>query len=778
MVFEKYESKESIIKDDVYISLIKSFLDSSKEIEWFIKSLGVLDKDATVNDIFYSELEETYNIFISVDKIYNKVRNYITKKPYSTSKIKLNFDCSTLLNGWDKNKEKDNLSIILRDDKYYYLGIIDKNNKKIFEKLDNHNDGNCYQKMEYKLLPGPNKMLPKVFFAKSNIVKYDPLGEIQKIYKEGGYKKDDKDALYKIIDFYKKSIDVHPDWNKFGFKFKNTNEYNNINQFYDDIATQGYSINFANVSKKYVDTLVNEGKLFLFKIYNKDFSSYSKGKENLHTTYFKMLFDKENLKNVIYKLNGQGEIFYRPSSIIKKPTHEKNIPIQNKNPNNKNKTSKFEYDLFKDKRYSENQFFLHFPITMNFKQDSKCTDFNTNVNTLIKNSEHNYIIGLDRGERNLIYACVIDEKGNIIEQKSFNVISSNGNIVDYHNLLNNKEKERLDARQNWKTIDNIKEIKEGYISQVVHEICKYVIKYDALISLENLNAGFKNSRSKVEKQVYQKFEKMLIDKLNYLVLKENSKTSLGGALNAYQLTYPNVSDKAIQNGIIFYIPAWCTSKIDPVTGFVDLLKPKYRSVDDTKDFISKLDDVVYNKEKDLFEIKFNYDKFGTCASFKKEWIISSYGNRIRTFRNKDKNSNWDNEEIDLTIEYKKLYNKYKINYELNLKEQILNQEEKDFFETFIYLFKLTLQMRNSITGNGDVDYIISPICDVNGKFYDSRNKEPNLPIDADANGAYNIARKLLMIVDRIKEIKESEDIKEVKMGITNAEWLEYAQKNE
>nr|7CI2_C Chain C, MbCpf1 [Moraxella bovoculi]7CI2_D Chain D, MbCpf1 [Moraxella bovoculi] len=26
-----------------------------------------------------------------------------------------------------------------------------------------------YQKMIYKLLPGPNKMLPKVFFAKSNL---------------------------------------------------------------------------------------------------------------------------------------------------------------------------------------------------------------------------------------------------------------------------------------------------------------------------------------------------------------------------------------------------------------------------------------------------------------------------------------------------------------------------------------------------------------------------------------------------------------------------------
>ena len=38
-------------------------------------------------------------------------------------KIKLNFDCPTLANGWDENKESSNDAIILRKDGKYYLGV-------------------------------------------------------------------------------------------------------------------------------------------------------------------------------------------------------------------------------------------------------------------------------------------------------------------------------------------------------------------------------------------------------------------------------------------------------------------------------------------------------------------------------------------------------------------------------------------------------------------------------------------------------------------------------
>ena len=66
----------------------------------------------------------------------------------------------------------------------------------------------------------------------------------------------------------------------------------------------------------------------------------------------------------------------------------------------------------------------------------------------------------------------------------------------------------------------IEELKEGYLSQVIHKITQLMVKYHAIVVLEDLNMGFMRGRQKVEKQVYQKFEKMLIDKLNYLVDKK------------------------------------------------------------------------------------------------------------------------------------------------------------------------------------------------------------------------------------------------------------------
>ena len=56
------------------------------------------------------------------------------------------------------------------------------------------------------------------------------------------------------------------------------------------------------------------------------------------------------------------------------------------------------------------------------------------------------------------------------------------------------------------------------------------------------------------------------------------------------------------------------------------------------------------------------------------------------------------------------------------------------------------------------------------EFFDSRKGEASLPLDADANGAYNIARKGLMVMDQIKSEKKPE--------ISNEVWLNFAQKND
>lgn len=787
--YEKNYNKR-LYKNEKATELVKNLLDAIKEFQKLIKPLNGTGKEENKDELFYGEFTSHYDSVADIDRLYDKVRNYITQKPYSKDKIKLNFDNPQLLGGWDKNKESDYRTVLLHKDGLYYLAVMDKSHSKAFVDAPEiaSDDEDYYEKMEYKLLPGPNKMLPKVFFASKNIDTFQPSDRILDIRKRESFKKGatfNKSECHEFIDYFKGSIEKHDDWSQFGFKFSPTESYNDISEFYREISDQGYSVSFNKISKSYVDELVDNGYIYLFQIYNKDFSKYSKGTPNLHTLYFKMLFDERNLSNVVYKLNGEAEMFYREASINdeEKITHQANQPIENKNPDNKKKESTFEYDIVKDKRFTKRQFSLHVPITINFKAHGQ-EFLNYDVRKAVKYKDDNYVIGIDRGERNLIYISVINSNGEIVEQMSLNeIISDNGHKVDYQKLLDTKEKERDKARKNWTSVENIKELKEGYISQIVHKICELVVKYDAVIAMEDLNFGFKRGRFPVEKQVYQKFENMLISKLNLLIDKKADPTEDGGLLRAYQLTnkFDGVN-KAKQNGIIFYVPAWDTSKIDPTTGFVNLLKPKCNtSKPEAKKLFETIDDIKYNANTDMFEFYIDYSKFPRCnLDFKKAWTVCTNSSRIWTFPNKEKNNMRDNKQIVLTDEFKSLFNEFGINYKGNLKSSILSISNADFYRRLIKLLSLTLQMRNSITGSTlpEDDYLISPVANENGEFYDSRNyKGTNaaLPSDADANGAYNIARKALWAINVLKDTPD-DMLNKTKLSITNAEWLEYTQK--
>ncbi len=89
----------------------------------------------------------------------------------------------------------------------------------------------------------------------------------------------------------------------------------------------------------------------------------------------------------------------------------------------------------------------------------------------------------------------------------------------------------------------------------------------------------------------------------------------------------------------------------------------------------------------------------------------------------------------------------------------------------MYLMSLTLQMRNSVSGTNE-DYLISPVADENGRFFDSRTCGKTLPENADANGAYNIARKGLWVA---RQIQAASVDSKTEWIISNKEWLGFVQ---
>ena len=771
---------DNINQSEEATKYIKDLLDAFKSLQHYIKPLLGSGEEAEKDNVFSSQLLNVWEALDVLTPLYNKVRNWLTRKPYSTKKIKLNFENAQLLGGWDMNKEADYASVLLRKNNQYYLAIMDKKHNHAFDIETLPSDGACFEKIDYKLLPGANKMLPKVFFSKSRINEFAPSTDIQIAYRQETHKKGKNFNLadcHRLIDFFKQSIAKHEDWSKFPFHFSDTSTYEDISGFYREVEQQGYTIGFRKISESYIYRLVDEGKLYLFQIWNKDFSDYSKGTPNMHTLYWKALFDKANLADVVYKLNGQAEVFYRKRSLQKENTtvHKALQPIKNKNTQNEKSTSTFDYDIVKDRRYTVDKFHFHVPITINFKSSGR-PNINEHVLDIIRHHGIEHVIGIDRGERHLLYLSLIDLKGRIIKQMTLNEIKqqTGGNYgTNYKELLAAREGDRAEARRNWKKIENIKDLKAGYLSQVVHVIAQMMVEYNAIVVLEDLNMGFMRGRQKIERSVYEQFEHMLIDKLNFYVDKKKEACAPGGLLHGLQLAnkFESFNKLGKQSGCLFYVPAWNTSKIDPVTGFVNMLDARYESVESSRRFFSRFDVIRYNEEKNWFEFTFDYNNFhAKLDGTKTQWTLCTYGSRIKTFRNPAKLNQWDNEEVVLTDEFKKVFANAGINIHGNLKEAICSLAKREHLESLMHLMKLLLQLRNSKT-NSEVDYMLSPVAE-NGVFYDSRSSNGNLPIDADANGAYNIARKGLWVLRQIQDSKPGDKLN---LALSNKEWLRFVQ---
>ena len=803
---------------------IKEFLDEVQSLYHYLKLVDYHGEEKIDSD-FYAKLNDILEKLSEISSLYNKVRNFVTKKPSEVKKIKLNFNCPTLANGWDLNKESSNDTIILRKDGNYFLGIFNPKDKPKFAEENLTESETFYEKMVYKLLPGPNKMLPKVFFSEKGIDKYFPSEEILSGYEKGIHKKGEnfnKEFMIKLIDWFKNSINSHEDWKQFNFNFSPTESYKDMSDFYKEVELQGYKISFQKISEAKINSFIDSGKLYLFQIYNKDFAEKSTGNKNLHTLYWENLFSEENLKDVVLKLNGEAELFFRPknenlkiikhkkdSVLVNKTTADgKSIPEEiyqeiykfknglsstiseeAKNYLEKNKVicKKANHEITKDRHFIQDTYLFHCPITMNFKApEITGKKFNQKVFDYLKDNSDIKIIGLDRGERNLIYLSLINQKGEIKLQKSLNEIVQNRNdktaVVNYQEKLVQKEGNRDKARKNWQTIGNIKELKEGYLSAVVHEIATLMVENNAIVVMEDLNFGFKRGRFAVERQIYQKFENMLIEKLNYLVFKNKNPLEEGGVLNAYKFTnkIEKLGEIGKQCGWIFYISAGYTSKIDPKTGFVNLFVTKgLTNVEKKKEFFDKFDSIRFDSKENCFVFGFDYDNFGNYATCRKKWEIFTHGERLVFSKSERKTVS-----VNPTEKLKEIFNENNINWnsEENFIDQIqeiqAERENAHFYDELLRSFNATLQMRNSIplSTKQEDDYLISPVKADDGTFFDSRKEaaagvKAKLPIDADANGAYHIALKGLYLLKNNFNLNEKGYIE----NISNAQWFEFAQ---
>lgn len=830
LALSDYNPIYKLSQQDNAITAIKTVYEQLIDL---LKTLNQYDHVSEAASSTYIDQINVEHFRNDVLDAYNKTRNYVTRASFNTQQIKLNFNNPNLGAGWSITKETDYMSNILRRHGKYYLGILSGNKKPI---IPEPNSKNGYEKMVYHYISDVSKMLPKCIFTKAvknhfegadknnPFVLYNPktmahgltisLYDYQ-IYKRkmmndsyDGPVEEHREALRTWIKLCMALFHVYKSWKEFDLSaIKKPEEYQTLKEFYQDLNNACYQVSFVPVSYDQIKQMIDDDQLYLFQIYDKDYSSAAHGNQNLYTMYLESLFSDYNFKHHIYQLNGGAQLFFRKASLPVKATHKAGSFLVNKvttdgetipdeiytniyNHFNHNTTLSVEaktylkrvtikktlYDIYKDHRYQEDQYFIHFPITINYQQSSDI-EINDAINNYLRHNDEIKILGIDRGERNLVYVCLTDKNGHILEQRSLNtveIVRADGSKqrVDYLAKLKKLERERDCARKNWTTIKQIKNLKEGYLSTIVPQIAQMAIENNAIIVLEDLNHGFKQDRVKIDHQLYQNFEIKLIKKLNLFISKTYTANAEESIYHGYQLTAPFKSYDKVdkQTGIIFYVNPAYTSKIDPVTGFADvfkhgIVKNKY------VEFIDTFDSIYYDNEKDMFAFSFDYSKLSNMTSIvppKTEWTVYTNGTRIVYNRNA---TGIPYTTITLTETIKDILNNYHIVYDngndiLNSINLLDQKEQKSIKKKLTDCFLTTIQMRNSNAITGE-DYIISPVLNKNNEFFQSCIYDSSMPIDGDANGAYNIARKGIMLLSRINSEEKPN------LYINNTDWFSY-----
>jgi len=133
---------------------------------------------------------------------------------------------------------------------------------------------------------------------------------------------------------------------------------------------------------------------------------------------------------------------------------------------------------------------------------------------------------------------------------------------------------------------------------------------------------------------------------------------------------------------------------------------------------------------------------------------------------------------DITEFLKGLFDNNNIDYSRNLQKQLVdNKLDSRFFKDLLYGLFLMINIRDSISGETgpESDKISCPSC-----LFDSTDGFQSKEFNGDANGAYNVARKGKIILDKIKQYKHDHgSVEELSWGdlyVDNKEWDKFTQK--
>ncbi len=796
---DKYLDGKSIKTNDNDKGIIKKFLDSLCNVRRVMAPLYATTDSKDADGDFFNEFDRIYTVLRDINTLYNRVRAYVTGKIFIQNSVRVDFGYQNLLDGFAKSKEETNHNIIFKNGNSFYLGIYVGPAgvyKQLEKELSESTNRDGWQRFVYNQIPNAAKTITGSCFADGNIEKWKKAGApcppdfVVAAYKREK-KKNDEDKEYKrqytdeelrgMIEWYCEYFNNAESYQEICHCKLNPDEYKTIKDVCNAIEEKcGYRTWFDDIDGEVIRKFVKNGQMYLFQIYNRNFSDDNNCIDTIYTLLLREVLQDADSSS-LFRLRGASKITYRPAADIDPEdiiVHKAGVPIPNKNPLNPRKFAIYPYDIIKNKRFLTPQFTIHMTIGINPNKKIATKDLNYKIWELIRNSDKYYVLGIDRGERNLIYVTLINQDGEIVKEESWNIIDDGRNKFDYHRKLEDAKKHNIIAADGWGNIEKTKEIKDGYMSAVLGEIVKMIDNLDApmIIAAEKLDTAFINKRRGIENQVYEQFGKALMNKLQYIVNRKKGVDELGGFHYGVQLAnaYNSLDTAQMwQNGILFFVPAAYTSKIDPMTGFASRFKTKYVNMDTSRKLISSFDRIYFSNADNMYAFDFDYRNFGVTDDYRNTWTVWTNGSRTK-YNRSEKKVRW----INLTNEWNRLFADYGINTAVyDLRDQMVEVKDADFYKRFNDLFYAVVQMRNS-DDSLNIDEIISPVKNADGMFFVS-GQFAGCPKTADGNGSYNIAKKAAWALKNIidADFSEGVNMKNVKTSITSAEWFEYNQKN-
>ena len=632
------------------------------------------NSDEQGSDYFYSLMDTYYPEVASACRAKNKLVSFVTKKPGDEAET-INTVFGIPSRGNVRFMQRDGLlksefiTILHRDERYYLLAPV----KGVTACIRGEGPGMAFTQQKAQ---DSTKFLPKLTFV--NARKYfnenpeaseyvitdnvsEPVAitrELFSIYDQGLYKTDApvpeevyKESLEKILNFYMHFISVYKGYAMFDINLKSAGEYVNSGEFFQELNTQNSTSEWISVDDGLVDDLVEEGKLLMFLITSRNLYSLKEEKNSYVKMFLRALSDDP----MGVMLLSNPKFKFRKATIKNPYVHKKGSELINKRNDADNsripsevyleadrffnddaypavssrtkayldkrmlRHHKAKDDIIKDKRYTQDQYSISFPISKNSYVINTIKSLDKEISLMANDMN---ILTAVRSGQDLVYITVTSPEGKLLESRSLNVING---INYWEELKEISDARKIEKAKEWEYGRRVKDNRDAYISLAVSEIAKLVVKYQALVALEMIPEDTKDRFSAFDNNVFKSFEAALVSRLADLHFRGIPAGEPGSVENPYQLCGNTGND--FHDGVVYFVPKSWTGNVDLDTGFVNVFVTENISrAADKRSFLSKFESIKYDRERNRFAFSFDYTNFATKAEPQKnKWTIYAGG---------------------------------------------------------------------------------------------------------------------------------------------------------